>query len=105
MKTMTAIITDLKWDKNETLRDEYNRIHKLPEGPFTKFHHGCNGFQSCFVCDEEIYDENPGKRIEYIDHKDQRHVELVCNSCWIEPEYWESTPIQTLIAVTNFNTI
>lgn len=99
MKTAT---TPRFWDKNETLKEMYNRIHpKLPASN-TEFNHGSNGFQSCFCCDEEVNDGNPGKRIEYIDHKDKRIIETVCNSCWIEPEYWESTPIQTLIAVTNF---
>ena len=85
------------WNPNESLKDEYNRIHKLPEGPFVKFHHGSTNTR-CFVCDAEIDEFITGKRVDYrIDGT--RNIDTICINCFVEPEYWEGKEI---IQVTNF---
>ena len=40
----------------------------------------------CEVCDEEINELNPGKEIHY-DRNGTHYVTVVCNSCFIDPEY------------------
>jgi hypothetical protein len=56
--------------------------------PDTIFHHGTD-VDDCEICDDEINEMNPGKKITYTD-KGKKHVIHVCSICFADPDYIET---------------
>jgi hypothetical protein len=85
-----------------TFVEQYLKRQKTTPVVETRFHWGPS-WKHCLQCEAEINDDNPGKRVEYIMPDGTRHVDTVCLSCYIEPDYIELVFKNEIVQVSNFN--
>lgn len=68
--------------------------------PDTIFHHGTD-FDDCEICDNEITEINPGKKVTYTD-KGKKHVIHVCCICFTDPDYLEILTLKQNLKIESY---
>jgi hypothetical protein len=103
-ETLSEITAPVKW---------YNRVRdEKPLAPLaeqfklkytpsnTTYMHG-TGWNDCEICNNEITDENPGKRVT-LEADGQKRICHVCCDCFNDPDYQDIIKRYPIIQIENY---
>ena len=99
---MTRPEAPVKW--YDRVRNEAPLAHlyqrRIYEPSNVRFQHG-PGFNDCEICEFEITEKNPGKRVT-LEAGDQKTICHVCDECFNDPDYQDIIKRYPIIQIENY---